>query len=100
VAYGAQSGNERCVVIDGREGKHYDRIGFSLAFSPDSMHLAYAAQSGKKQFVVVDTKEEKHYDEVLFIGKESVIFDSFDSLHYLAIRDKNIYLVELKIKGN
>ena len=64
------------------------------------MHLAYAAQSGKKQFVVVDNKEEIHYDEVYVIGKESVIFDSFDSIHYLATRDKNIYLVEFKIKGN
>jgi hypothetical protein len=100
VAYGVQSGKERFAVIDGQEGKHYDSIGFSLTFSPDNMHLVYAAQSGKKQFIVVDKKEEKHYDEVLLIGKENVIFDSSDSLHYLATKDKNIYLVEFKIKDN
>ena len=100
MAYGAQSGNERFVVVDGREGKQYDSIGSSLVFSPDSKHLAYAAQSGKKQFVVVDEKEEKQYDRIVLIGEEMVIFDSFDSLHYLAIGDKNIYLVEVKINGN
>ena len=84
--------------MDGKEGKQYDVIGAgSLIFSPDSKRLAYVAAAGKKQFVVVDGKQGKQYDE---IGR--IIFDSPDSLHYIArkyLKGSGIYyLVKKRIK--
>jgi len=68
----------------------------SIRVSPDSQRVAYAAGIGKKQFVVVDGKEEKQYDAIVRGGL--VVFDSFDSLHYLAVKGNSIYLVEENIK--
>jgi WD40 repeat protein len=64
----------RYVMLDGVEGKHYQRIGVAC-FSPDSKHLACGAQSGDKHFIVVDGKEYKEYD-----GLGGVLF-SPDSAH-------------------
>jgi dipeptidyl aminopeptidase/acylaminoacyl peptidase len=100
VAYMAQEGNKQFVVVDGKEEKKYDGIGEgTLIFSPDSRRVAYVAQEGNKWVVVVDGKEEKKYDGIVTLGGGRVIFDSPDSLHYLAIEKGNkIYLVEEAIK--
>ena len=72
VAYVAEDGSERFVVVDGNEGYHYDDITIgSLTFSPDSQRLAYAAQRDDKWFVVVDGKEEREYDSLM---KDSITF--------------------------
>jgi hypothetical protein len=46
------------VIVDGKEGKRYDNLGF-LVFSQDSSRIVYAAQETKKWFVVIDGKEGK-----------------------------------------
>jgi hypothetical protein len=66
------------MIVDGIEGKAYERIGSTIVFSPDSKHVAYIAQSAGKKFVVVmDGREEKPYDN---IGNGSLLF-SPDSTH-------------------
>jgi hypothetical protein len=81
----------------------------SLKISPDSKRVAYAARAGQilglggKWFVVVDGKEEKQYDAIVTVGGGRVIFDSPDSLHYLAhsehylAQEGKVYLVEEEI---
>ena len=99
VAYGARVGNKQFVVVDGKEEKQYDGIGAGTPiFSPDSRCVAYMAGVGNKCFVVVDGKEEKQYDGIVTLGGGRVIFDSPDSLHYLAIKGSSIYLVEERIR--
>jgi len=44
------------VIEDDKKGKPYHRIG-SLAFSPDSKHLAYQAFDGQKTIIVIDGQE-------------------------------------------
>ena len=45
------------VVVDGRSGREYDRVGRPV-FSPDSKHVAYAARKNDKEMcVVVDGRE-------------------------------------------
>jgi len=62
----------RAVVVDCKEGPHYDDIGRgTLIFSPDSRRVAYLAEVGAKSIVVVDGKEDKPYDA---IGQASFIF--------------------------
>jgi hypothetical protein len=68
----------------------------TVTVSPDSKQVAYGARVGDKQCVVFDGKEGTLYDS---IGKGgSIIFDSADSFHYLALKGKDIYLIEERIK--
>ena len=99
VAYAAEAGNKRFVIVDGKEGTRYDAIG-SLIFSPNSKRVAYGAGIGNKRFVIVDGKEGMQYDAIVTFGGARVIFTSFDSLLYLANKGNGIYLVEEKIKVN
>jgi ankyrin repeat protein len=95
LAYGAKLENREFVVLDGYEGKQYDGIG-NIIFSPNSKRVAYAAQIGDKQVVVVDAKEGKRRDGISLEGR--IVFDSPDSLHYLALIGNAIYLVEESTK--
>lgn len=63
VAYEATKEGKSFVVVDGKEGKLYDRVSY-LAFSPDSQHFAYVAKEKGKYFAVVNGKEGKAYDGV------------------------------------
>ena len=99
VAYVAGVGKKQFVVVDGREEKQYDGIGEgNLIFSLDSRRVAYAAEVSKKGFVVVDGREGEQYDGIVTLGGGRIIFDSADSLHYLALRGADIYLVEERVK--
>jgi hypothetical protein len=94
VAYAVKAGNKQFVVVDGIEAKQYDDIGLP-SFSPKSNHLTYFAKKGAKWLVVVDKTEENQYDTI-YGG--SPIFDSPDSLHYLAKNGNSIYLVRKVIE--
>jgi WD40 repeat protein len=97
IAYTAQVGGKWFTVVDGNEGKRYDE-GRSLIFSPDSRRVAYLAITGDKMFVVVDGEEGNPYDVITFVGQR-IVFDSPDSFHYLARKDRDIYLVEEMLKS-
>ncbi len=92
------------VIQNGVAGKTYDEI-HDLVFSPDSKTLAYVARKNKKMIVVVNGKEGKSYEYVLakntnepdyseFLETGSLRFDSNQKLRYLAVRNKQILLVE------
>ena len=63
VAYWAKKDNKLSVVVDGEEGKLYDRVSV-LIFSPDGKRVAYGAGMGDKWMVVVDGAEGKLYDGI------------------------------------
>lgn len=95
VAYVAENDSKRMAILNEMEGPAYDDI-LSLAFSPDNKWLAYSARFGNKDFVIVNGNKGKVYDS--FMGQGEIIFDSPFKFHYLAIRDKVIYLVEEEIE--
>ncbi len=70
----------------------------SFKISPDNTRVAYTAQDGNKEFVVVDGKEEKQYDGIITFVGGRIVFDSPDTLHYLAVKGNRIYLIEERIK--
>ncbi|MFH1009684.1 MAG: hypothetical protein V1784_00440, partial [bacterium] len=85
VAYVARRRDKQVVVVDGQEGKEYDKIGIlSLEFSPDGKRVAYRALRGDKQLVVVDGQEGKEYNE---IGEGDPIFSS-DATYLDSVLDK------------
>jgi len=90
VAYVAQSGDRQFVVVDGKEGKHYDGIGPNIVFSPDSRHIVYGAQAGNKQVAVVDGKEGNPYD---VIGTNFVFSPDSKRLIYSARKGNKIFAV-------
>jgi hypothetical protein len=71
LAYIASRSNKWFVVVNGREGKRYDRIGYPkegvwpFTFSSQGGHLAYIAAQGNTERVVVDDREEPAYDQIL-----------------------------------
>ncbi len=80
LAYVAELGGKQFAVVDGVQGKQYDKMskirivdgtdyGFSFdhlffSFSPDSQHVAYVAELGGRQFMVVDGVQGEQYDEI------------------------------------
>lgn len=88
-AYAAKTADKWFIIIDGQEEKSYDLV-FSYRFSPDSRRLAYVAEEADKRFVVHDGQECKQlYDDIW-----PVMFDTPDYLHYLALKENNVLLVE------
>ena len=83
--------------MDGKEGEEYDGImqGFPI-FAPDSNFVAYVARSDNKNLLVANGKKGDKYDAIIISKGGRVVFDSSNSLHYLAIKGKNIFLVEEK----
>lgn len=63
IAYAARRGSKWFVVVDGREGKHYDGIG-TIVFSPDSNRIAIAVKLGRRWLVVEDSLEGKAYNDI------------------------------------
>ena len=81
------------VIFKSRE-KELSQYGIS------NMQAADVGFFGKiDSFVVVDGVEGKKYDDIKQLpGIARVIFDSPNSLHYLAIKDDSVYLVEERIE--
>jgi hypothetical protein len=98
VAWVARGNNRMFVIVDKKEEKPYDGIGTPPIFSPDSKHVAYVAQVGNKQFLVVDGIVRTQYDSILTLGVGRIVFDTPDSLHYLAAMGNRIYLVETRLR--
>jgi Tol biopolymer transport system component len=92
VAYIAVRGEKQFIVVDGVEGKEYDGIlKGTPAFSPDSKRIAY----GVKRWVVVHGGKTKEFADI--VNGICLVFDSSTKLHTLAVRDKEIFLVEIEI---
>lgn len=100
VAYSTHDGGIEHLIFDGEEIEKYDTIN-NITFSPDSNHLLFIAQDDDiwDEYVVVDGIEGKKYDDILMHNvSESIIFDSPNKFHYLAIQGDEVYLVEELIK--
>ncbi|MCD4782860.1 MAG: hypothetical protein K8T10_03405 [Candidatus Eremiobacteraeota bacterium] len=97
-AYAARDGNKEFVVIDAKEGKKYDKIVLPPVFSPDGSTTAYAARDEGMEFVVINGHRMKKFNSIINGGEGRIVFDSSDELHYLALKDNDIYLIEEKIK--
>jgi len=61
--YGNYIGGKEFVILNGVEGKRYERI-IHLQFSQDGRRLAYVVREGEKYFVIVDGTEGKRYDHI------------------------------------
>lgn len=88
------------VVVDGRTGRAYDRVGFTLmsstiSFSPDSRHVAYLAEHGGKSYMVVDGQESAAYDG--FVSTSQIAWHTSERPSILGHRSGMVYRVAAMI---
>ena len=94
VAYVAQHDRRLFAVIDGAEGKKYDRMS-GIIFSPDSRRVAYTAIPGERWFVVVDDVGGKEYDGI----HDSIFSPDSKRVAYVARRDGKWFVVVDGMEG-
>ncbi len=94
------SEKEKFMLVDeaGKETKPYDAIDTSIAFSPASKRLAFVATRGDKQFVVIDGIDGDSYDRILLQGIDTIRFTGESEMHYLAVRNNELFLVHETIQ--
>ncbi|MCX8022064.1 MAG: hypothetical protein N2745_04755 [Syntrophorhabdaceae bacterium] len=63
MAFGVKTEGGWSMVVDGKEGRFYDRVG-TPSFSPDGKRVAYIATLKGKQSVIVDGIEGDWYDAI------------------------------------
>jgi hypothetical protein len=98
MAYRAsQSRQIEFVVMDGIQSIRYHLVDVdNPIFSPDSKHLAYwAAPASGKWHVFVDKAYSDAYDEPVHGSK--LVFEGPNTLHALAVRSGEMFLVEIRI---
>ncbi len=92
LAYVIHKGEKCCLVVDGQEGKGYDKIDTFWEkphFTPDNKSIVYVAQEGEKFFVVLNEKEGRRYDWI----DSLVISPDGQKMAYVARRDKIWFIV-------
>lgn len=111
VAYVVKRNGKELAVVDGVEGKPYDKVAEKneMYFSPDGKRLAYVAKRGDKKLVVVDGVEGKEYDDiydlfnpvfspdsrqVAYIATSSGLWDSKDFAVVNGIEGRHYQMVE------
>jgi hypothetical protein len=94
------------MVLDGISIGTYERIDSSPVFTPDSQNLAYAFTRAGKVRVFLNGLEGKEYDKILGYdrrgedagGEISLTFDSSGVLHAMAVRDRQIFSLEMEVR--
>jgi hypothetical protein len=66
-------------------------------FNDDETLLAYIAAVGEGETVLINGAPGKEYETIMTMGGGSILFDGKDAMHYLAIKDGKILLVEEKL---
>lgn len=91
-------GNKRLALIDGAEGKEYDRIEEpGIRFSPDGKHTAYVADLAGERFVVTDGLESPRFKR---LGKTPMGFvPNGSNTMYSVRRGENEALVIGGVEG-
>ena len=90
LAYVVRRGTKEMVVVDGVEGKVYDKVAEKnvMNFSPDGMRIGYIAKRGEKKLAVVDGKEGKEYDSIHDLFNPVFSPDSRRVAYIATLKDK------------
>jgi hypothetical protein len=88
-AYIAIVNDKRFWVLDGNEGKHYDRVDlhYRPQFVGDGSQLTYSAKEGGQSFVVIGSKESEPFDQI-----ETQPYVSGGHVLYVATRGTHQYV--------
>lgn len=102
LAFVADQAKSTFAVIDGNELGPYSIGRGGIVFSPDSRHAAYIVYDDKTEGVIIDGVKGLYFQTILGDGDGRIVFDSADTLHYLAavpfLRPPGIYLIQEKIE--
>jgi hypothetical protein len=93
VAYMAMSSEGWHMVFDGQNGNKYDGILVGSTFSPKTL-------DGASYMFFGGRKENDPHERLNINAGEKISFDSPDTIYYLALKGKNLYLVKTGISKN
>ena len=102
LAYPVCRGNKTVLLVDGVAGPSYDDIS-TVKFTSDGKRMVYVAQRGKKLLLVADGVEGNDYDNLIIhdafytTDRPHIFIDSPTSLHTIAVRDNEVFRVEMEI---
>jgi WD40 repeat protein len=92
VAYAAENDLTRFVITDQKKGPPAKEV-FSVGFSPDNRRVVYAVQKkDNKEYMLTDRDSGPAYDNIL--GQGAFHFEPNGDLRYLALKGRDLYLVE------
>jgi Tol biopolymer transport system component len=97
VAFAAVQEGKVLFLLDGKIIGRHDELKGAIVFSPDSKRTVYIAKDGDKEFVVVPGVGRLEYDMAGIAGS-GIFFEANDRFHFMAIKNKGVYLVDVKLR--
>ncbi len=94
VGYVVKMGNKSWMVVNGAEGRHYDKWEKSFVFSPDGKIAYWAKRDDKWRIVVAGAESEEYWG---YLPNSNLVFETPNRLHCVAFRDMQIMRVEIEI---
>ena len=92
-AYAVKNNNKEFVVINGKEGKHYDWIFSPFTFTADSNYFIYKSKNSLGYFLIINEEETKSYDYIY----EPFVNQDGDTLIFYARRGSKLFKSSLKL---
>lgn len=95
--YLGEKGGKKTLIDNGTPLESLDGAVDQFFVSDDESLLAYIAATGEDEMVLVNGVQGNQYETIMTMGGGSILFDSDDQLHYIAIKDGKLILVEEKL---
>lgn len=95
--YFGEKGGKKVFIDNGTPLESLDGAVDQVFVSDDEALLAYIAATGEEEMVLVNGVSGNKYETIMTMGGGSILFDGADQLHYIAIKDGKLILVEEKL---
>jgi Tol biopolymer transport system component len=98
IAYVAKKKGKSVPVVDGKEGPEFDDIGDgSVAFSPDSQHIAYAGPIGGSWFIGLDGQVLRDWPSCEYIRPPVFSKDGKRLACHAGVGGKKVLIIDGKV---
>lgn len=95
--YLGEKDGKKILIDNGTPLESLDGAVDQFFVSDNESLLAYIAATGEEEMVLVNGVPGNKYETIMTMGGGSILFDGADQLHYIAIKDGKLILVEEKL---
>lgn len=95
--YLGEKDGKKILIDNGTPLESLDGAVDQFFVSDDESLLAYIAATGEEEMVLLNGVPGNKYETIMTMGGGSILFDGADQMHYLAIKDGKLILVEEKL---
>lgn len=95
--YLGEKDGKNLLIDNGTQLESLDGAVDQFYLSDDESLLAYIAATGEDEMVLINGVQGNKYETIMTMGGGSILFDAADQMHYLAIKDGKLILVEEKL---